>query len=119
MKYDFSAIEQKWQKYWDEHDSFKAVTGKNFKEYLNIARINRAEHVLATTDKTVTQICADCGFNSPAYFIKIFKKYKSMTPMEYKRRKKYNEYKKSDRIRYGWSQQSAESGVDGSPQWET
>ena len=27
MKYDFSAIEQKWQKYWDEHDSFKAVTG--------------------------------------------------------------------------------------------
>ncbi len=27
MKYDFSSIEQKWQKYWDEHDSFKAVTG--------------------------------------------------------------------------------------------
>ncbi len=23
-KYDFSAIEQKWQKYWDEHDTFKA-----------------------------------------------------------------------------------------------
>ena len=27
MKYDFKAIEPKWQKYWDEHDSFKAVTG--------------------------------------------------------------------------------------------
>ena len=24
-KYDFKAIEQKWQKYWDEHESFKAV----------------------------------------------------------------------------------------------
>lgn len=97
--------------------SFKAVTGKNFKEYLNIARINRAEHILATTDKTVTQICADCGFNSAAYFIKIFKKYKFMTPMEYKRRKKYNEYQKSDRIRYGWSQSPVGAGVDGASQW--
>ncbi|MGN0642576.1 MAG: leucine--tRNA ligase [Huintestinicola sp.] len=26
-RYDFSAVEQKWQKYWEEHDSFKAVTG--------------------------------------------------------------------------------------------
>lgn len=24
MKYDFSAIESKWQKYWDEHNTFKA-----------------------------------------------------------------------------------------------
>ncbi|MGN0576007.1 MAG: class I tRNA ligase family protein, partial [Ruminococcus sp.] len=24
-KYDFKAIEQKWQKYWEEHESFKAV----------------------------------------------------------------------------------------------
>jgi leucyl-tRNA synthetase len=27
MKYDFKEIEPKWQKYWDEHDSFKAETG--------------------------------------------------------------------------------------------
>ena len=26
-KYDFAAIEQKWQKYWDEHDTFKAENG--------------------------------------------------------------------------------------------
>jgi len=25
-KYDYKAIEQKWQKYWDEHDSFRAET---------------------------------------------------------------------------------------------
>ena len=23
-KYDFAAIESKWQKYWDEHQTFKA-----------------------------------------------------------------------------------------------
>ena len=99
--------------------SFKAVTGKNFKEYLNIARINMAEHMLATTDKTVTMICAECGFNSAAYFIKTFKKCKYMTPMEYKRRKKYNEYTKSERIRYGWSQQTVGAGVDGTSQGQT
>ncbi|MGN0618378.1 MAG: leucine--tRNA ligase [Ruminiclostridium sp.] len=27
MKYDFKETEAKWQKYWDEHESFKAVTG--------------------------------------------------------------------------------------------
>ena len=26
-KYDFAAIEQKWQKYWEEHETFKAETG--------------------------------------------------------------------------------------------
>ena len=46
-------------------------------------------------------------------------KYKSMPPMAYKMKEKYYGYKKSDRIRYGWSQQSAESGVDGSPQGES
>ena len=29
MKYDFKEIEPKWQKYWDEHDSFKAETGSS------------------------------------------------------------------------------------------
>ena len=84
--------------------SFKVVTGKTYKEYLNMTRINRAEHMLATTDKTVTQICADCGFNSTAYFVKIFKRYKLMPPMAYKRKEKYHEYKNSDRIRYGQAQ---------------
>ncbi|MGN0578429.1 MAG: leucine--tRNA ligase [Ruminiclostridium sp.] len=27
MRYDFKEVEAKWQKYWDEHESFKAVTG--------------------------------------------------------------------------------------------
>ncbi len=28
-KYDFAAIENKWQKYWDEHETFKARTGSD------------------------------------------------------------------------------------------
>ncbi len=29
MKYEFKDIESKWQKYWDDNDSFKAVTGSD------------------------------------------------------------------------------------------
>ena len=29
MKYEFKEIEPKWQKYWEEHESFKAVTGSD------------------------------------------------------------------------------------------
>ncbi len=29
MKYDFASIEKKWQKYWEEHDSFHAETGSD------------------------------------------------------------------------------------------
>ncbi|MBQ7900521.1 MAG: helix-turn-helix transcriptional regulator [Clostridia bacterium] len=81
--------------------SFKAITGKTFKEYVNITRVNRAERLLATTDKTVTEICTECGYNNVAYFIKVFKKYKSMPPMAYKRKERYYDDKKSPKIRYG------------------
>ena len=33
MKYDFTAIEKKWQSYWDEHKTFTAVTGSEMPKY--------------------------------------------------------------------------------------
>ncbi|MBQ9375760.1 MAG: leucine--tRNA ligase [Ruminococcus sp.] len=33
MKYDFSAIENKWQKYWDEHETFKASDDHSKKKF--------------------------------------------------------------------------------------
>ena len=33
MEYNHKQIEKKWQNYWDEHESFKAVTGENKKPY--------------------------------------------------------------------------------------
>ncbi len=32
-RYDFAAIEQKWQDYWEEHESFKAQTGSKKKKF--------------------------------------------------------------------------------------
>ncbi len=33
MKYDFSAIESKWQKYWDEHGTFKATDDRSKEKF--------------------------------------------------------------------------------------
>ena len=32
MEYNFKEIEKKWQKYWEDNNSFKAVTGDKTKE---------------------------------------------------------------------------------------
>jgi len=60
---------------------FYRITGKSFKEYLNLTRINRAEKAILTTDKSVTEIAGDCGFNSVSYFISTYKKLKGVTPL--------------------------------------
>lgn len=60
--------------------SFKQITGKSFKEYLNITRINHAERLLVTTDKSVSEIASECGYNDTSYFIKLYKKHKNTSP---------------------------------------
>ena len=61
--------------------SFKKATGKNFKDYLNIARTNRAQQLLINTDLTVTDIALKCGYNNISYFISLYKRYKGKTPL--------------------------------------
>ena len=60
--------------------SFKRITGQSFKDYLNMTRINQAEKLLMSTDKTITEISSECGFNNISYFISIYKMHKGMTP---------------------------------------
>lgn len=66
---------------------FYRVTGKSFKEYLNATRINRAEKAILTSDKSVTEIAGDCGFNSVSYFISTYKRLKGITPLSLRGRK--------------------------------
>lgn len=60
--------------------SFRAVTGKNFKEYLNQVRVTHAEKTLLTTDKSVTEVAAHCGYDNVSYFISVYKRIKGETP---------------------------------------
>ena len=67
---------------------FKKVTGLNFKDYLNLTRINQAEKELLATDRSITDIAAACGFNNTSYFISTFKKIKNVTPSEMRKAQK-------------------------------
>ena len=59
---------------------FLRITGKSFKEYLNLTRIHYAEKALLAGKKSVTEIASDCGFNNVSYFISVYKKLKGVTP---------------------------------------
>lgn len=63
--------------------AFKELTEKTPIEYLNYYRIESACELIATTDMSLIEISMNCGFNDYSYFIKVFKKYKGITPHKY------------------------------------
>ena len=61
------------------------VLSAGFTDYLNGVRIGKAKELLENTDLTVSEICAQTGFNSDQNFIRVFKKYVGMTPGQYRK----------------------------------
>lgn len=66
---------------------FKKSTGLSFVAYVNEIRIREAALLLRETEDTVEGIAYTAGFNTPHYFIKIFKRSKGITPREFRLRK--------------------------------
>lgn len=63
---------------------FREMTGRSPVEYLNWFRINRACSLLRESNEKLTAIARCCGFRDFSYFIKIFHRYKGMTPLKYR-----------------------------------
>lgn len=64
---------------------FKDQYRVTFIEYLNSVRIGHACKLLSGSDQTIVQVAYECGFNNLANFNRQFKKYKKMTPTEYRK----------------------------------
>lgn len=64
---------------------FKQTTGFNFKEYIILYRLQKAKELLETTDKTISSIGMDIGFNNVNQFIKLFKTKENCTPLQYRK----------------------------------
>lgn len=64
-------------------------------DYLNSYRIERACLFLINSDLPVTEVAYRCGFNDSAYFVKVFKKYKTLTPKKYRSTLAHAEQKES------------------------
>lgn len=57
-------------------------------DYLDSVRIKAAVLLLSESDKTITEIGLDCGFESGSYFSTKFKKAIGISPAEYKKRQR-------------------------------
>lgn len=64
---------------------FKQTTGMGFKEYLNNVRLKHAQTALLTTDRTITEIALEYGFNDSNYFKDLFKKVYGKSPREFRK----------------------------------
>lgn len=63
---------------------FKKITHRSPLDYLNRYRIEMASIQLMQTNNSITDIALSCGFNDPSYFIKLFNRYKGISPLKYK-----------------------------------
>ena len=64
---------------------FRRATGNTFVDFVNRVRVNRACQLLMETDRYITRICYDVGFNNIANFNRRFLEIKGMTPSEFRR----------------------------------
>jgi AraC-like DNA-binding protein len=63
---------------------FRTATGNSFTDFVNRLRINRACQLLMETERYVTNICYDAGFNNVANFNRRFLAFKGMTPKQFR-----------------------------------
>lgn len=60
----------------------KAITNYSPVELMRRLRLKKARHLLKTTDKSISEICYEVGFSTPAYFTKCYRDQFSETPSE-------------------------------------
>lgn len=63
---------------------FKKKTNLTFMEYVKSVRVGIAAKLLAETDKQITHICFECGYNTLANFNHYFKDVMGRTPSDYR-----------------------------------
>ncbi len=64
---------------------FRRATGNTFVDFVNRVRISRACQLLMDSDRYITDICYEVGFNNVANFNRRFLEIKGMTPSEFRR----------------------------------
>lgn len=63
--------------------TFKRVTGSTFRDYTLSYRIDYARRLLLDPLNNVSCVSDRCGFSTPAYFARVFRKFSGLTPTEY------------------------------------
>lgn len=66
---------------------FSGVFHRNFNQYVNEIRLSYACELLRYTDRTITEIAMDAGFESQRTFNRVFREVHRMTPREYRKKR--------------------------------
>ena len=64
---------------------FKSETNQTYSAYVTAKRIEKAKHLLDTSEFKIYEIAEICGYNSVNHFIGVFKKITGVTPAQYKK----------------------------------
>ncbi len=65
------------------HRKMKEITGQTPHDFIRNIRLKQAANLLASQNMNITEVMYACGFNNPASFSTIFKKFYGMSPREY------------------------------------
>lgn len=67
---------------------FRRATGNTFTSFVNQLRVHKACLLLMETDRYITNVCYDAGFNNVANFNRRFLEIKGVTPKEFRQQAK-------------------------------
>ena len=65
--------------------NFKQYYGRSCKEYIEFIRVSKAADLLLFTDFDLSYISQETGFSDSSHLIKIFRKWKGVTPKQFKK----------------------------------
>ncbi|AZA54603.1 AraC family transcriptional regulator [Chryseobacterium sp. G0201] len=74
------------------NDTIKSLTGSPVSAHIQEASIMEAKRLLYFTDKTVKEIAYEVGYDEPVYFGKLFKKVTNLTPLEFRKKFRDQDY---------------------------
>jgi transcriptional regulator GlxA family with amidase domain len=63
----------------------KRTTGRSFPAYREALRLEHAKRLLKTSSLPASQVAAECGFKTAAYFGRVFKRVLGLTPDKYRK----------------------------------
>ena len=65
---------------------FRSMIGSTPIQYVKQVRIQKAADLLLSTNRKISDIGAECGFQEMSYFAKTFRELKGCTPGEFRRK---------------------------------
>ncbi len=63
--------------------TFRRITGGNFHDFVTLRRLEYAQRLLLDPLEPVAAIAIRCGFSTPAYFTRVFRKHFGLAPTEF------------------------------------